>query len=63
MPFGDEEPGKDKPEGGATGRAVSEISTDHSGGEGEDEADEDDIHGYGKRRRDEEFARLAEQFA
>ena len=63
LPIGDEEPEEQEPEGGATGRAVSEISTDHSDGEGDDEDDEDDIRGYGKRRRDEEFARLAEQFA
>ncbi|KAH0838031.1 hypothetical protein J3R83DRAFT_6271 [Lanmaoa asiatica] len=65
LPVGDEEPEEHERESGATGRAVSEISTDHSGGEDEDEddEDEDDIHGYGKRRRDEEFARLAEQFA
>ncbi|KAI9570264.1 hypothetical protein HD554DRAFT_397127 [Boletus coccyginus] len=61
LPIGDEEPEEHGPEGGATGGAVSEISTDHSDGEDEDD-DEDDMHGNGKRRRDEEFARLAEQF-
>ncbi|KAF8560046.1 hypothetical protein OG21DRAFT_20517 [Imleria badia] len=59
LPIGDEEPEEHEPEGGATGAAVSEISTEHSEGEDDDE-DEDGIH---KKRRDEEFARLAEQFA
>lgn len=61
LPIGDEEPEEHEPEGGITGGAVSEVSTEHS--DGEDDEDEDGIHGYGKKRRDEEFARLAEQFA
>ncbi|KAG9314063.1 hypothetical protein JVU11DRAFT_4842 [Chiua virens] len=61
LPVGDEEPEERGPESGHPGGAFSEISTDHS--DGEDEDDEDDIFGNGKRRRDEEFARLAEQFA
>ena len=65
LPIGDEELEEHEPETGAMGRAVSEISTDHSEGEDgvEDEDDEDGTHGYGKKKRDEEFARLAEQFA
>ncbi|KAF9225463.1 hypothetical protein BS17DRAFT_600338 [Gyrodon lividus] len=62
LPVGDD----DKPEyeGGVADGAVTDASIDHFDDEG-DEADdeEDDIHGYGKKRRDEEFARLAEQFA
>ncbi|KAF8445601.1 hypothetical protein L210DRAFT_842076 [Boletus edulis BED1] len=64
---GDEEPEEHEPESGVTGVTVSDISTDHSDGEDDDVDDDDDdedgVHGHGKRRRDEEFARLAEQFA
>lgn len=65
LPIGDEEPEELEPESGATAGTVSEISTDHSDGKDDDDEDEDedDIHRYDKRRRDEEFARLAEQFA
>ncbi|KAG6380888.1 hypothetical protein JVT61DRAFT_5280 [Boletus reticuloceps] len=65
MPVGDEEPEEHEPESGVTGVTVSDISTDHSDGEDDDDDDDDEdgVHGYGKRRRDEEFARLAEQFA
>ena len=43
------------------GELSPRFSTDHFDGEGEDEDDADDIHGYGKRRKGEEFARLAER--
>ncbi|KAN0100323.1 hypothetical protein V8E55_000307 [Tylopilus felleus] len=60
LPIGDEELEEHEPDG-VPGVAASEISSEHSGEDHDDDDDEDGIHG--KRRRDEEFAKLAEQFS
>lgn len=60
LPIGDEELEEHEPDG-VPGVAASEISSEHSGEDHDDDDDEDGIHG--KRRRDEEFTKLAEQFS